>query len=284
MSASSKPPSNLSSTTVSSFTPPLWPWSTCSSESVSRFHTRISVLPEINLRQHTPAYVSIRQHTSAYVSIRQHASAYVSMHLPAQMAMVQTPPSCPVSTFLHTSVSRSTPPPSTTIILCHTRMLASNEPEKTRIRQHTSAYVSMRQHASAYLCHTRMVASNEPEKTYSPAASSAHTALLCSVSVRIASTSLSAVSRPPPSPPPASSWNSLTCGRRPTTDVAPPIPPPAYVSIRQHTSAYVSIRQHTSAYVSIRQHTPYSSQTRFCVTPPTPPPHSSSCFSSPCSC
>jgi hypothetical protein len=30
---------------------------------------------------------------------------------------------------------------------------------------------------------------------------------------------------------------------------------PAYVSIRQHTSAYVSIRQHTSAYVSIRQHT-----------------------------
>jgi hypothetical protein len=30
---------------------------------------------------------------------------------------------------------------------------------------------------------------------------------------------------------------------------------PAYVSIRQHTSACVSIRQHTSAYVSIRQHT-----------------------------
>ena len=29
----------------------------------------------------------------------------------------------------------------------------------------------------------------------------------------------------------------------------------AYVSIRQHTSAYVSIRQHTTAYVSIRQHT-----------------------------
>jgi hypothetical protein len=29
----------------------------------------------------------------------------------------------------------------------------------------------------------------------------------------------------------------------------------AYVSMRQHTSAYVSIRQHTSAYVSIRQNT-----------------------------
>ncbi len=28
---------------------------------------------------------------------------------------------------------------------------------------------------------------------------------------------------------------------------------PAFVSIRQHTSAYVSIRQHTSAYVSIRR-------------------------------
>ncbi len=33
-------------------------------------------------------------------------------------------------------------------------------------------------------------------------------------------------------------------------DTAPPLAPPAYVSIRQHTSAYVSIRQHTSAYVS----------------------------------
>jgi hypothetical protein len=31
---------------------------------------------------------------------------------------------------------------------------------------------------------------------------------------------------------------------------------PAYVIIRQHTSAYVSIRQHTSAYVSIRHTTP----------------------------
>jgi hypothetical protein len=31
--------------------------------------------------------------------------------------------------------------------------------------------------------------------------------------------------------------------------------PPAYVSIRQHTSAHVSTRQHTSAYASIRQHT-----------------------------
>jgi hypothetical protein len=30
---------------------------------------------------------------------------------------------------------------------------------------------------------------------------------------------------------------------------------PAYVSIRQHTSACVSIRQYTPAYVSIRQHT-----------------------------
>jgi hypothetical protein len=30
---------------------------------------------EIQVRQHTSAYVSIRQHTSAYVSIRQHTCA-----------------------------------------------------------------------------------------------------------------------------------------------------------------------------------------------------------------
>jgi hypothetical protein len=38
----------------------------------------------------------------------------------------------------------------------------------------------------------------------------------------------------------------------------------AYVSIRQHTSAYVSIRQHTSAYVSIRRSAPRVSTDTCC--------------------
>jgi hypothetical protein len=33
----------------------------------------------VSMRQHTSAYVSIRLHTSAYVRIRQHTSAYVSI-------------------------------------------------------------------------------------------------------------------------------------------------------------------------------------------------------------
>jgi hypothetical protein len=65
------------------------------------------------------------------------------------------------------------------------------------IRQHTSAYVSMRQHTSAYVSIRQ------------------HTSACVSMRQHAS----------------------------------------AYVSIRQHTSACVSIRQHTSAYVSIRQHT-----------------------------
>jgi hypothetical protein len=41
---------------------------------------------------------------------------------------------------------------------------------------------------------------------------------------------------------------------------------PAYVSIRQHTSAYVGICQHTPAHVSIRQHT--SAYVKVTIAPP----------------
>jgi hypothetical protein len=75
-------------------------------------------------------------------------------------------------------------------------------------------------------------------------------------------------------------------------DTAPPLAPPAYVSIRQHTSAhalsprsmrlgdtapplappaYVSIRQHTSAYVSAypiaTKHAPRRYSTALCLMP-----------------
>jgi hypothetical protein len=75
-----------------------------------------------------------------------------------------------------------------------------------RRRQHTSAYVSIRQHTSAYV--KEAVGEEEAYRAERP--------------VR------------------RTHVHAATC---------------AYVSIRQHTSACVSIRQHTSAYVSIRQHT-----------------------------
>ncbi len=76
---------------------------------------------------------------------------------------------------------------------------------------HTSAYVSMRQHASACVSqHTRIDRAHRMSLLELPVSASA-----CARLLKILHTS-------------------------------------AYVSIRQHTSAYVSIRQHTSAYVSIR--------------------------------
>jgi hypothetical protein len=87
------------------------------------------------------------------------------------------------------------------------------------IRQHTSAYVSIRQHTSlpihqqAAFLHTSYVSIRQ------------HT--LAHVSIRQHTSAY------------------LSIPQHTSTS--------AYVSIRQHTSAYVSIRQHTSAYVSIRQ-------------------------------
>jgi hypothetical protein len=84
--------------------------------------------------------------------------------------------------------------------------------------QHTSAYVSIRQHTS------------EPQHT---------SAYVSSLSIRQHTSAY------------VSMRQSLSI--RQLTSAAS-----AYVSIRQqpqHISAYVSIRQHTSAYVSIRRHT-----------------------------
>jgi hypothetical protein len=87
---------------------------------------------------------------------------------------------------------------------------------RNRIRQHTSAYVSIRQHT---------------HKTHHPFASD------------------------PEHPPPAAGC-TCAFASRPNEGTRSSCPyTSAYVSIRQHTSAYVCIRLHASAYVSIRQHT-----------------------------
>ncbi len=94
------------------------------------------------------------------------------------------------------------------------------------IRQHTSAYVSIRQHTSAYVTCVQVL---QP---------SAY------VSIRQHTSAY------------------VTCVQV--------LQPSAYVSIRQHTSAYVSIRQHTSAYVSIRHLRSSAPALSLCSLPPSP--------------
>ncbi len=89
------------------------------------------------IRQHTSAYVSIRQHTSAYVSIRQHTYRVVDgceeeeeMDLIQQTESLSRSVTSAYISIQHTSASR------------HRACLVL-------LRQHTSAYVSIRQHTSA---------------------------------------------------------------------------------------------------------------------------------------
>ncbi len=130
-----------------------------------------SILIFINListkqapRQHTSAYASIRQHTSAYVSIpdeyetapptayvsiRQHTSAYVSIrqHTSAYlMSTKQAPPlfdpliSCPVYIMCVYNVC----------VYTYIEKHKTHHPFASDPEPHTSAYVSIRQHTSAY--------------------------------------------------------------------------------------------------------------------------------------
>ncbi len=108
------------------------------------------------------------------------------------------------------------------------------------IRQHTSAYVSMRQH-------TRSIRQLKPAYVRVPAL----------VEEAVVNTSVRELDAPVPTCQHTSAYVSIRQHTPAYASIAyanlmRPCPP---VSKRQHTSAYVSIRQHTSAYVSIRQHT-----------------------------
>jgi len=169
------------------------------------------------------------------------------------------------------------------------------------IRQHAPAYVSIRQHTS----HSAAASAASPAFG-SPAFGSAPRQSSCSIDDSPRSTLRNAPfigrgkqsTRPPPA---TSAYVSIRQHTRSTLRNAPFIgrgkqstrPPPAtsYVSIRQHMSAYavhrsrqtvhqastcyVSLRQHASAYVSIRQHTPFIKQS-------TRPPPATSAYVSTC--
>jgi hypothetical protein len=134
------------------------------------------------LGQHTSAYVSIRQHTSAYVSIRQHpsvTSAYVSayllgranrQHAQAGMRIRQHPSATSASVSIREHPSATSAYVSAYLlgrancnvheILCAELVhnwyavdLGKRLQVLRRIHNlHTSAYVSIRQHTSAYVC------------------------------------------------------------------------------------------------------------------------------------
>jgi hypothetical protein len=108
----------------------------------------------VRIRQHTSAYVSIRQHTSACVNMHQHASGYVSMHQHASAYVVPasqrpaSPTPAPVSSISTKKRMRKG--------TRRWRPLDSPSSGDGRgcyvIRQHASAYVSMRQHTSGRGC------------------------------------------------------------------------------------------------------------------------------------
>jgi hypothetical protein len=95
------------------------------------------------MRQHTSAYASIRQHTSAYVSIRQHdlqhSVAVACEHREsAESRAGRRHHSKPLPAHLTEGATRDAR--AATCLLC--------------IRQHTSAYGSIRQHTYMQGCHT----------------------------------------------------------------------------------------------------------------------------------
>ena len=114
--------------------------------------------PELpGVRQHTSAYVSIRQHTSERIRqhtsecIRQHTSAYASMrqHTPVHVSIrawyMRPPGARRLSPGFHTrNVAISGRGPVLRFIAPMLAVIGLQQ----RIRQHTSAYVSIRQHTS----------------------------------------------------------------------------------------------------------------------------------------
>jgi hypothetical protein len=103
---------------------------------------------------------------------------------------------------------------------------------RCRIRQHTSASVSIRQHTSLRRRPTREGSAASPRCRWP------HTSAYVSIRQHTSADS-----------PRCSSGHAR--GFRGESALPHTS---ASVSVRQRTSAYVSIRQHTSAYVSIRKH------------------------------
>ncbi len=204
------------------------------------------------MRQHTSAYVSIRQHTSAYASIRQHTSA--CQHTSAYVRIRPHTPVTPVTQrYPGCFVRPPAPPPSA---------LASNAANLATAAPSPSC-VSRLGVASASRGSSLAEAEGEAEgAAYEDAEEEAEEARVLAEAARSRALTLRLRGRSEkPSVLPIRSTGtqmeeagSMMVRAR-----------PAYVSIRQHTSAYASrwrrqarrwcVRAlHASAYVSIRQH------------------------------
>ncbi len=120
----------------------------------------------VSIRQHTSAYVSIRQHTSAYVSIRQNTSAYVSIRQHTaeyETCCTRSSPAADGSIRQHTSAYVSIRQHGGAAASAYKKLM--HEPRISVFTvSHTSAYVSIctnlvlvysqfciRQHTSAYV-------------------------------------------------------------------------------------------------------------------------------------
>jgi hypothetical protein len=176
-----------------------------------------------SIRQHTPAYVSIRQHTSAYLwsgsVVRRSRSHWSKLMDPSRTGGAGTPPpSSPVS---------------------------SRAPAYASIRQHTSAYVSIRQ---------RLAQARPPPPP---------PRRLERLQLRRACQYLYFCTRKC-----ASICTFVLVnegGGEHTARIRPHTP--AYVSIHQHTSAYGNTRQHTSASRVPPQLPRMSETSRVCLRP-----------------
>jgi hypothetical protein len=201
----------------------------------------IAVCAYVSIRQHTSAYVSIRQTLAGVYSIRQHTSAYVSIrqtlagvysiavcrHQYSSMRthIYQYDDACS-SMRTHVAVCEHTyrlRHEHFILLPRHFKFAFHSAESLLRACEGVSAYVSIRQHTSAYV-----------------SIRSAYVSIRTSAYVSMRQICLPQCEEPPERAPRRASIRQHTS---------------AYASIRQHASAYASIRQHTSAYVSIRQHT-----------------------------
>jgi hypothetical protein len=104
--------------------------------------------PYVSMRQHTSAYISMRQHTSAYARIRQHTSSYVSIrehHLFWEGVFLGGSEGSHRIFFLA----------KTYLLRLAFAVRTDFDVAEIELRlfylQHTSVYVSIRQHASAFV-------------------------------------------------------------------------------------------------------------------------------------
>jgi hypothetical protein len=114
----------------------------------------------VSIRQHTSAYVSIRQHTSAYVSIRQHIPEVHATFASARTRVIECAQKLDAAELQHPSgvsictyvlVKQVNCVPAASLASMPSWRIRQHTSANVSIRQHTSAYVSIRQHTSAYL-------------------------------------------------------------------------------------------------------------------------------------